>query len=233
VTLVDLQFRVSSTMTAMLSLLPDELLHEILSSLFHVPDDKFASTEGESPFASVSESSCMLLPVCKRWLRIAYPLLYLTVVIRSSAQAQALSDSLRANKTLGRYIRKLRLEGGYGAVMQKIITLAPNITDLYLTLVIWSDDSASGICRSLAAINPSRIILHDDLSGGKFNVKARQLVNKLCEFIPLWSNLVNRCTAIWSLLSLNVIIPRSRSIFHMTALVYSRSRSVVAPSLAL
>jgi cellulose synthase/poly-beta-1,6-N-acetylglucosamine synthase-like glycosyltransferase len=161
-----------------------------LSPALSVPDEKFASTEPQSPFSGVAESSSTMLLVCKRWLRVTYSLLYRTVVIRSPGQAQALADALHSNSALGKHIKKLRLEGGYGAATRKILTLAPNITDLYLTLYIWSDDSVSGLCRSLPTINPSRIILHDNWYQAKFNANARLLTLKLCECILLWSNLV-------------------------------------------
>jgi hypothetical protein len=175
-----------------LSNFPSELVHEILSEVLRVPDEQFASTAADSPFSSVSQSSSVVLLACKSWLRVAYPLLYSTVVVRSSGQAQALSDTLQANKQLGRYIKKLRVEGGYGIEMHRILTSAPNITDLYLTLLIWAGDSVSGLCRSLATINPSRVILYDDPKRPKSNAKSRQLAAKLCECIPLWSNLVIR-----------------------------------------
>jgi hypothetical protein len=178
-------------MAKSLSRLPDEMLHEFLSPALSVPDDMFTSTKEKSPFSSVTKnSSATLLLVCKRWLRVAYPLLYHTVVIRSSGQAQALADSLKANPILGKHVKKLRLEGGYGAATHRILISSPNITDLYLSLIIWSDDSVSGLCRSLNTINPSRVILHDDATFPKLNAKARQLAVKLSECIPTWSNLV-------------------------------------------
>jgi hypothetical protein len=190
----------------MASKLPDEMLHDILLPVFTVPDDKFASTAKESPFSSVSQSSSGMLLVCKRWLRVAYPIFYRTAVVRSSGQALALADTLKANKDLGKYIRKLRLEGGYGAAIHVILTSAPNITDLYLSLFIWSDDSVSGLCRSLTAINPSRVILHDKPLDCKSNAKARQLALKVCECIRSWSNLVLRlCASVTSFL--NFVLP--------------------------
>jgi hypothetical protein len=180
-----------SIMAQSVSKLPDEMLHEILGPVLSVPDDKFANTHPQSPFSSVSkDSSATILLVCKRWLRVTYPLLYHTVVIRSSGQAHALANSLQANPMLGRHVKKLRLEGGYGAAMHRILTLAPNIAVLYLSLIIWSDDSVSGLCRSLATINPTRVILQDDRLQPKFNAKTHQLVQKICESIPVWSNLV-------------------------------------------
>jgi hypothetical protein len=171
--------------------LPDELVNEVLSPVLIIPHDLFARTGTTSPFSFVPQSSSTMLLVCKRWLRVAYALLYHTVVIRSPGQAQALADSLKSNKSLGRHIKKLRLEGGYGAMTHRIFSLAPNITDLYLTLMIWSNDGVSGLCRSLSCINPSRVILDDDSYEAKFNANARQLALKLCECLPSWTNLVS------------------------------------------
>ena len=70
--------------------LPDELVKEILSPLLKVPDRLFRNTLHISPFASPSQSSSVLLTVCKQWMRVATPLLYHVVVLRSKAQAQAL-----------------------------------------------------------------------------------------------------------------------------------------------
>jgi hypothetical protein len=180
----------------MASKLPDEMLHDILSPVFTVPDDKFTSIEKQSPFSLVSQSSSGMLLVCKRWLRVAYPVFYRTAVIRSSGQAQALADTLKANKELGKYIKQLRLEGGYGTAVHVILTMAPNITDLYLSLFIWSNDSVSGLCRSLTAINPSRVILYDEPgSDWKSNAKVNQLALKVCECIRSWSNLVLHLSA--------------------------------------
>src|SRR5262245_53222399 len=114
----ELQFRASffffqAFMANAISKFPDELLQEILSPVLSVSDDQFSSTAELSPFSSFSKlSSATLLLVCKSWLRVAYPLLYNTVVIRSSGQAHALANSLHANLTLGRHVKKLRLEGG-------------------------------------------------------------------------------------------------------------------------
>jgi hypothetical protein len=170
--------------------LPDELVNEVLSPVLSIPDELFAWSGTRSPFSFVSQSSSPMLLVCKRWLRVAYALLYHTVVIRSPGQAQALTSSLKSNKSLGRPIKKLRLEGGY-ATARGILSLAPNIADLYLSLMIWSNIGVSGLCSSLSSINPSRVILDDDSFEAKFNANARQIALKLCECLPSWTNLVS------------------------------------------
>ncbi|KAJ7700717.1 hypothetical protein B0H17DRAFT_845319, partial [Mycena rosella] len=108
----------------------DEVVSEILSPALTVPDEVFSDTSDVSPFAGCSESSSAYLVVCKSWLRVATPLLYHVVMLRSTAQAQALAQVLSRNVGLGPFIKKLRVEGGYGAAMGTILQLSPNISDL-------------------------------------------------------------------------------------------------------
>ncbi|KAK7052014.1 hypothetical protein R3P38DRAFT_2502946, partial [Favolaschia claudopus] len=63
---------------------------EILSPALKVPDDLFSDTSDVSPFATYAPSDSAYLLVCKDWLRVATPLLYSVVVLRSKAQANAL-----------------------------------------------------------------------------------------------------------------------------------------------
>lgn len=172
--------------------LPDELIKEIISPALKVSDEVFSSTSGTSPFAGYSPSTSALLVVCKDWLRVATPLLYHVVVLRSKAQAQALEGVLRENKLLGTFIKKLRLEGGFGSAMYPIIMAAPNLTDLFLSFDIWSADSVSGLCRGLPKMNPTRVILDDkEIYPEKAsNGPLRQLIKALCECLKIWTKLV-------------------------------------------
>jgi hypothetical protein len=172
------------------SAVPDEIISEILSlSAIKISDDDFSNTEAESPFASISESTSAYLLVSKAWLRVATPLLYSVVIIRSSAQAQALEAALKSNKDLGAFIKKLRVEGGYGPPMKAILEASPNITDLALCLAIWGTDKVSGLCQGLDSINPIRLFIRDMNNPGN-NKQNLQLADKLVERIPLWQRLV-------------------------------------------
>jgi hypothetical protein len=176
----------------MASKLPNEMLHEILLPVLGISDGEFADTDLFSPTISASRSSTLL--VCKHWLRVAYPILYSTVIIRSSNQARALAHSLMANKSLGKYVRKLRLEGGYDFA-RRILLLTPNITDIYLSLFVWSSDGVGGLCSSLSLINPYRVILYDEPVLPRNNASVRRLFAKICECIPSWTNLVLYCSS--------------------------------------
>ncbi|KDQ60077.1 hypothetical protein JAAARDRAFT_191498 [Jaapia argillacea MUCL 33604] len=131
--------------------LPDELIKEILSPFLRVPEGMFADMGSESVFCRFEISTLTILLVCKRWLRVATPLLYEVVILRSKAQAHALAGVLKANKAFGAFIKKLRVEGGYGAPMHQIITAAPNIKDLNIT------PEPEPLAPSLGFLDPSYI----------------------------------------------------------------------------
>ncbi|KAF8209332.1 hypothetical protein K438DRAFT_1960329 [Mycena galopus ATCC 62051] len=169
--------------------LPDEIISEILSPALRVSDELFRHNNGYvSPFAKYSESTSAYLLVCKSWLRVATPLLYNIVVLRSKAQAKALSLALSGNKELGQFIKKLRVEGGYGAPMHIILKCSPNISDLFLSLEIYSSDNTSGLCKGLPLISPTRLILQD-LYKPLENKVISPLLEALIKSISKWDRL--------------------------------------------
>ncbi|TDL29988.1 hypothetical protein BD410DRAFT_759139 [Rickenella mellea] len=131
--------------------------------------------------------SSLLLLVCKRWLRVAGPLLYEVVVIISYAQALVLAGAVRANKSYGAYIKpeRLRFEGGFGWSPTTFLSAAPNICDLFVTLDIWADDNVSGLCSALPQINPRRLIISHRRPIKIAN--AKKLRNQLCIGIQNWN----------------------------------------------
>ncbi|KAJ7237745.1 hypothetical protein B0H12DRAFT_1138509 [Mycena haematopus] len=169
--------------------LPDEIISEILSPALKVSDELFCDQSDISPFAKNSESTSAYLLVCKPWLRVATPLLYNTVVLRSKAQAKALSVALYGNKELGKFIKKLRVEGGYGPPMHIILQCSPNISDLFLSFILYSSDNTSGLCKGLRLINPTRLILQDLMYKPLENKMVSQLVEALVDSISKWDRL--------------------------------------------
>ncbi|KAJ7051980.1 hypothetical protein C8F01DRAFT_1066389 [Mycena amicta] len=179
--------------------LPDELLSEILSPALKVTDDAFSDLSDVSPFASYSESTSAYLLVSKSWLRVATPLLYHVVVLRSKGQAAALGRALSQNEDLGPFIKKLRVEGGYGQPMHTILSRTPNVTDLYLYLDILSSDSTVGLCKGLCLVNPTRLIVKDDTDKPPSNKMAVNLFSALGAAIRKWEQLVVfECTYVFT-----------------------------------
>ncbi|KAJ7651223.1 hypothetical protein FB45DRAFT_889975 [Roridomyces roridus] len=171
--------------------LPDEIVSEILSPALKVSEELFSNTSELSPFANFAPSTSAYLLVCKDWLRVGTPLLYNVVVLRSKAQANALAVVLQDNPEFGRFIKKLRVEGGLGQSMHAILKAAPNITDLFLSLIIWSTDNTSGLCKGLPLVNPRRVIVVDQYSGRQIleNQQNEALRKTLVTCIQSWSNL--------------------------------------------
>ncbi|KAJ7490978.1 hypothetical protein FB451DRAFT_1079765 [Mycena latifolia] len=167
--------------------LPDEIISEILSPALKMSDEMFSDTSDVSPFAEYSESCSAYLLVCKSWLRVATPLLYHVVILRSKAQANALRRVLTENNDLGRLIKKLRVEGGYGPSMSTIMQFSPNISDLFISFDIYSSDDTSGLCAGLTLINPRRVVLHDPSRTS--NKMISNLGDALIKAIPQWDHL--------------------------------------------
>ncbi|EDR03452.1 uncharacterized protein LACBIDRAFT_295214 [Laccaria bicolor S238N-H82] len=170
--------------------LPDELLKEILSPLLDVSEEKFldSSELAKSPFSLSPLSSSVVLEVCKSWLRVSTPLLYRVVVLRSNAQAKALERALKSNKSFGLFIKKLRVEGGYGGAMKTIIQASPNIAHLWITLALRSEGNVSGLCLSLSSINPSHVTLHDSRYEAR-NAQVFKLAETLRNCLEKWTKL--------------------------------------------
>ncbi|KAJ7500406.1 hypothetical protein B0H11DRAFT_2225406 [Mycena galericulata] len=150
--------------------LPDEIISEILSPALKVSEEVFSDTSDVSPFSTYSESTSAYLLVCKSWLRVATPLLYNVVILRSKAQAKALSQVLTKNHELGH--------------------LAPNISDLFVSLTIWASDNTVGLCKGLSLINPTRLIMRDFTTKKLDNKMLSNLVDALVAAIRKWDRLV-------------------------------------------
>jgi hypothetical protein len=116
------------------------------------------------------------------------------VIIRSKAQCHALGGALQKNPDLGRFIKKLRVEGGFGAPMQHILRWAPNITDLFVSLQIPSPDSSAGLAAGLPLINPTRLIIFDDFDKLWENKAVVQLMTALQGCNTKWTKMV-RCSS--------------------------------------
>ncbi|KZV93018.1 hypothetical protein EXIGLDRAFT_836020 [Exidia glandulosa HHB12029] len=171
--------------------LADELVKEILAPPLFVSDELFADTGPISPFSKATYSAADVLLVCKRWMRVATPALYHTVVIRSTAQANALAAALKRNPDFGRYIKKLRLEGAYGDRLKILATTSPDISDFCMSLAIWADSGITGLTKVMSAINPRRVVLTTAVSAyeNSTNKKRTEVIAKLCSCIPIWTNL--------------------------------------------
>ncbi|KAJ7162757.1 hypothetical protein C8R43DRAFT_1233360 [Mycena crocata] len=169
---------------------PDEIVSEILTPALRVADELFSHTSTKtSPFAAYGESTSALLLVCKSWFRVATPLLYNVVILRSTGQAKALDAALKKAPELGRFIKKLRVEGGFGTYMHGILKNAPNITELFISVHLRASDSSSELVLGLGRINPTRVIIWDDDESPLKNKSVGQLITALEDCAARWSNM--------------------------------------------
>ncbi|KAJ6548638.1 hypothetical protein B0H19DRAFT_1031873 [Mycena capillaripes] len=170
--------------------LPDEIISEILSPGLRIPDHLFSDTALESPFASISSSSSAALLVCRSWLRVATPLLDSFVIIRSKSQSNALQATLRTNPDLGRFVKNLRVEGGFGKSMHQNLKNTPNIHHIVLSLHIRGSDSTDGLALGLPLINPSRLTIVDETEAFLKNKAVLKLTNAIEICLVKWNQLV-------------------------------------------
>ncbi|KAF5356188.1 hypothetical protein D9756_004306 [Leucocoprinus leucothites] len=194
----------------MYSFLPDELLKEILTPALQVPDETFACIDGKSPFSTnhyYNRTTSAYLLVCKDWLRVATPLLYSVVVLRSRAQIQALEAAIKSTPILGSLIKKLRVESGYCGSLITILRACgdtKSLTDLCLSLEVYSSDNVSACCRGFAFVNPRRLIVFEPVQmnghhGSRhMNQKAQQFLNSIQFNVQRWTNLKKLVLPAWS-----------------------------------
>ncbi|KAJ7048339.1 hypothetical protein C8F01DRAFT_1192078 [Mycena amicta] len=172
--------------------LPDELVSEILRPVLAVPEETFASTAAVSPFSTYRESSSTYLLVCKSWLRVGTPLLYNVVIIRSKDQAKALARTFSENQdaNLGRFVKKLRIDSGYGNYIAAVLQCTPNIRELCLSMEIWNPDTVTATCRALRFVSPTALVLRERRGWHFGSSKMRtQLSNGIADAIHFWPNL--------------------------------------------
>lgn len=179
--------RSSTTTTVMADKLADELLKMILVPSLTISYTQFTSSSPVAFGKNATISSASVLLVCKRWLRVATPLLYESVVIRSVGQSHALCDAFCANPAFAAHVKKVRLEGAYDSI-DKVLGPCKNLVTLVILLRIFSDARVVSLCRALPMINPKVVILRDDWRFD--NAKLRTVFSSLCEAIPTWSNMV-------------------------------------------
>ncbi|KZV96669.1 hypothetical protein EXIGLDRAFT_833503 [Exidia glandulosa HHB12029] len=169
--------------------LADEILRMILTPPLLVPDELFAHAGAVSPFSKATYSAADVLAVCKRWMRVATPALYETVIIRSTAQSKAFGAAIRNNPEFGKFIKRVRVEGAFGDEIGTAMLHSPNVTDFCLTLTIYSDGKPAGLKKAFERINPARVILTLPVVKPPRNAKRDALVAALAKALPTWTNL--------------------------------------------
>jgi hypothetical protein len=171
--------------TKSFDILPDELLHLILAQPLFVDYDMFSHRSPAQLLARRAEATPLSL-VCRRWRRVVVPIIHETVILTSESEAKTLVSMLRH---VGPYIKKLRIEGGYGRPIHTILSNIPGLAFICVSLNIPSKNKAGGLCSGLKLINPKHLILRDPKALG--NQGVINVVDVLIECMTsVWSNLV-------------------------------------------
>ena len=127
----------ASFLSKMFETLPEELLHQIMVMCHSIDYDVFANRSPEPLLAHRNEMARLLL-VCHRWRRVATPLKYETVIVTSKAEASILA-SILSQRRVGSYVKKLRIEGGFGQALRTILSQVPRLVYLSVSLDITSE----------------------------------------------------------------------------------------------
>ena len=172
-------------LTKSFDLFPDELLHLVLAQLLFVDYDMFSHRSPVHFLARRDEATSLSL-VCHRWRRVAVPVIYESVILTSKSEAKTLVSMLRQ---VGPYIKRLRIEGGYGHSTHIILSKIPGLTFICVSLDIRSKQKAGGLCSGLKLINPKHVVVRDSKILGNRGVS--NVVDVLIECMTsVWSNLV-------------------------------------------
>ena len=166
-------------------LFPNELLHLVLAQLLFVDYDMFSHRSPVQLLTRRAEAMSLSL-VCQRWRRVAVPIIYETVILTSQSEAKTLVSML---PRVRHYIKKLRIEGGFGHSIHKILSKVRGLAFISVSLDITSKQKADGLCSGLKLINPTHVVLRDSKFLG--NQGVNNVVDVLIECMTsVWSNLV-------------------------------------------
>jgi hypothetical protein len=150
--------------------------------------DVFANRSPQQLLAHRNETAHLLL-VCNRWRRVVTPLKYETVIVTSQAEASILASILSRGQ-VGSYVKKLRIEGGFGQALHKVLSQVPRLVYLFVSLDITSESKGAGLCAGLKLVNPRYLILRDRRILG--NKGVHSVVDTLITCMKTsWTNLVS------------------------------------------
>ena len=172
---------------------PQEILEDIFKKILFISDEDFSSRVCDSPFGRSPTHSSDILMVCKTWLRIATPLLYECVVLRTRAQAEAFYNAVKDKKTgdvLISSVRRIRLEDHFGLSTKQVFKSLPNLSELFITTPAARDETIKSSFPGFRHVNPKRVIL--DMTEEELYFKSHRIFATLLEeaIKESWNELV-------------------------------------------
>lgn len=170
---------------------PEEVLERILALCVDAQTDAFANPSWHT--RQVSRRASSILLVNKTFLRIATPLLYNTVVIRSSHQLTTILDNVfRPNPELATFVKTVMISGGSYDGLDDFVRLCVNLEEFDMTLdnTPWEEDLREKFGQSLMGMKgiKSLVVRKDAYLTQE---KPKLLMNQLSNAIAAWTSLVS------------------------------------------
>jgi len=170
---------------------PEEVLERILALCVDAQTDAFANPSWHT--RQVSRRASSILLVNKTFLRIATPLLYNTVVIRSSHQLSTILDNVfRPNPELAAFVKTVAISGGSYDGLEDFVRLCVNLEEFDMTLdnTPWEEDLREKFGESLMGMRKikSLVVRKDAYLTLE---KPKHLMNQLSNAITAWKSLVS------------------------------------------
>jgi hypothetical protein len=180
----------SLPMSTLLSF-PEEVLERILALCVDAQTDAFANPSWHT--RQVSRRASSILLVNKTFLRIATPLLYSTVVIRSAHQLATILDNVfRPNPELAAFVKTVAISGGSYDGLDEFVRLCVNLEEFDMTLdnSPWEGDVRERFGQSLMGMKKIKsLVVRKDAY--LTQEKPKLLMNQLSNAITSWTSLVS------------------------------------------
>jgi len=170
---------------------PEEVLERILALCVDAQTDAFANPSWHT--RQVSRRASSILLVNKTFLRIATPLLYNTVVIRSPHQLSTILDNVfRPNPELAAFVKTVEISGGSYDGLDDLVRLCVNLEEFDMTLdnTPWEEDVREMFGESLKGMRKIKsLVVRKDAY--LTQEKPKHLMNQLSTAIATWTSLVS------------------------------------------
>ena len=180
----------SLPMAAILSF-PEEVLERILALCVDAQTDAFANPSWHT--RQVSRRASSILLVNRTFLRIATPLLYNTVVVRSAYQLSTILDNVfRPHPELASFVKTVAISGGSYDGLDDFVRLCVNLEEFDMTLdnTPWEEDVRERFGESLMGMRKIKsLVVRKDAY--LTQEKPKHLMGQLSNAIASWTSLVS------------------------------------------
>jgi len=139
-----------------------------------------------------------VLLVCRQWYKIGIPLFYETVNLYSKIQVAELLATLKKHPQFAAYVKRLRIQTAYSAAIGGIFNHCRGLKELCLSFDVTYKDNIKSLMAGLDVVNPEVLYVNDpnDSCGTGKSRNVQNYLEKVCEKVKGWSNLVSAYTTV-------------------------------------